>query len=151
MSKFMKNIQGPNEEQRRRREVRRYFDRADNNKDGKLTKEEWFRVLNSSGVPTSMEEVEEFFDSMDRDFDGRLSFEEFMGEESTIEKLFKSMDKDGDGYVTKEEFNSICKNLNPDQVKMAFQKFDKTGDDRLDYREFCHMINKKQEEAEMAD
>ena len=34
--------------------VRRYFDRADNNKDGKLTKEEWFRVLNSSGVPTSM-------------------------------------------------------------------------------------------------
>ena len=68
------------------------FTRADKDGDGKLTKEEWLSVLNSSGVPTTRweqservkmlfrEEVEEFFNSMDRDFDGRLSFEEFMGE-----------------------------------------------------------------------
>ena len=34
-------------------QIRRYFDKADKNKDGKLTKEEWHRVLNSSGVPTT--------------------------------------------------------------------------------------------------
>jgi Ca2+-binding EF-hand superfamily protein len=34
-----------------------------------------------------------------------------------------------------------------DQVKEAFAKFDSSGDDKLDYREFCQMINKKQEEA----
>ena len=78
------------------------FNRADKNKDGKLTEDEWLSVLNASGVPTSREEVEEFFQSMDRDFDGRLSFEEFMGEESNIEKLFKNMDKNGDGVVTKQ-------------------------------------------------
>jgi len=119
------------------------FTRADKNKDGQLTREEWRQVLNASGVPTTMEEVEEFFDSMDRDFDGRLSFEEFMGEESTIEKLFKNMDKNGDGLVTKQEFLTICKNLTDQEVKIAFEKFDTSGDDKLDYREFCTMINMK--------
>jgi len=119
------------------------FTRADKDGDGKLTKEEWLSVLNSSGVPTTREEVEEFFASMDRDFDGRLTFEEFMGEESIIEKLFKNMDKNGDGVVTKEEFQKICKNLTDEQVEMAFSKFDSSGDDKLDYREFCEMINKK--------
>jgi Ca2+-binding EF-hand superfamily protein len=90
--------------------------------------------------------VEEFFASMDRDFDGRLTFEEFMGEETTLEKLFKNMDKNGDGVVTKKEFMSICKNLTDEQVKMAFSKFDTSGDDKLDYREFCEMIRKKEEE-----
>ena len=36
------------------------------------------------------------------------------------------------------------------QVEMAFSKFDSSGDDRLDYREFCAMINKKTEEEEAA-
>jgi len=94
-----------------------------------------------------MEEVEEFFDSMDRDFDGRLSFEEFMGEESPIEKLFKNMDKNGDGLVTKQEFMTICKNLTDEQVKAAFKQFDTSGDDKLDYREFCEMINKRERQG----
>ena len=83
---------------------------------------------------------------MDRDFDGRLTFEEFMGEETPLEKLFKNMDKNGDGVVTKKEFMSICKNLTDEQVKIAFSKFDTSGDDKLDYREFCEMIRKKEEE-----
>ena len=100
---------------------------------------------------------------MDRDYDGRLSFEEFMGDETTLEKLFKNMDKDGDGVVSKQaslqdvyhakfifwlwslhqEFMTICTNLTDDQVKMAFSKFDTSGDDKLDYREFCEMIRQK--------
>ena len=36
------------------------------------------------------------------------------------------------------------------QVEMAFSKFDSSGDDKLDYREFCAMINKKTEEEEAA-
>jgi len=142
----MRNSGGNKEDTRRRAEIRRMFTRADKNKDGKLTQEEWLSVLNSSGVPTTREEVEEFFGSMDRDFDGRLSFEEFMGEESTIEKLFKNMDKNGDGVVTKEEFQKICKNLTKEQVEVAFAKFDQTGNNMLDYREFCDMINTRQEE-----
>ena len=40
---------------------------------------------------------------------------------------------------------TICKNLTDEQVKMAFDKFDTSGDDMLDYREFCMMINKRGE------
>ena len=35
-------------------QVARMFGRADKDGDGKLTKEEWHRVLNSSGCKTSM-------------------------------------------------------------------------------------------------
>merc|ERR1712038_2197508 len=139
--------QGPaGQDSKRRNQIRRMFNKADKNNDGKLTPEEWKQVLNSSGVPTTMQEVDEFFQRMDRDYDGRLSFEEFMGEESQIEKLFKNMDKNGDGFVTKQEFMTICKNLTDERVRVAFDKFDTSGDDRLDYREFCEMINKREEE-----
>merc|ERR1711936_561661 len=119
----------------------RIFTRADKDGDGKLSKEEWFRVLNTAGCETSMEEVSEFFERMDRDYDGKLSFEEFMGEETPLERLFRSMDKDGDGSVTKEEFMSVCKNLSAKQVDDAFTKFDPSGDEKLDFKEFCLMIH----------
>jgi len=143
MSLFSMRGGNPKDQERHRREIRRMFNRADKDGSGSLTKEEWHSVLNSSGCKTSMKEVEEFFDEMDRDFDGRLSFAEFMGEETPLEKLFKSMDKDGDGTVTKEEFSSICKNLTKEQVQDAFTKFDSSGDDKLDYREFCAMIHSR--------
>merc|ERR1712156_290147 len=145
MSFFMSNARrGPKEEARYKREIRKMFDKADKDGDGKLTKEEWFKVLNSSGCDTSMDEVSEFFDRMDRDYDGRLSFGEFMGEETPLEKVFKNMDKDGSGTVSKDEFLKICKNLSKEQVEEAFAKFDTSGDNQLDYKEFCQMIHKKQ-------
>merc|ERR1712192_103564 len=63
----------PDMEIRKRLEVRRYFDKADKDGNGSLTKEEWFNVLNPSGVPTTEEEVQEFFGTMDRDFDQNLT------------------------------------------------------------------------------
>merc|ERR1712181_108960 len=136
----------PDMEIRKRLEVRRYFDKADKDGNGSLTKEEWFNVLNSSGVPTTEEEVQEFFGTMDRDFDQKLTFAEFMGEESHIEKLFKSMDKNNDGFVTKKEFNDVCQNLSEEQVRLAFKQFDTSGDNRLNYKEFCLMIIKREQE-----
>ena len=37
--------------------------------------------------------------------------------------------------------NTVCY-----KVRMAFSKFDTSGDDKLDYKEFCEMIRKKEEE-----
>ena len=34
--------------------VRKYFLRADKDGDGQITKEEWYKVLNDAGVPTTM-------------------------------------------------------------------------------------------------
>jgi len=108
--------------------------------------EEWIRLLKKTGEDVNREEVEKFFAEMDRDFDGRLSLEEFLGEESKIEKLFRLMDKNADGFVTKKEFMTICKKLSKEQVKIAFAQFDTSGDDKLDYREFCKLIQDKEEQ-----
>ena len=48
--------------------------------------------------------------------------------------------------LVNQEFMTICKNLSDEQVKMAFSKFDTSGDDKLDYREFCEMIRKREED-----
>merc|ERR1712029_1068217 len=144
MSFLSSTKRGPREEAKYKREIRKMFDKADRDGDGKLTKEEWYKILNSSGCNTSMKEVSDFFERMDRDYDGRLSFGEFMGEETPLEKVFKRMDKDGDGTVSKEEFSSLCKHLTPSQIEEGFAKFDTSGDARLDYREFCLMIHSRQ-------
>ena len=39
-------------------QVKRYFKKSDKDRNGSLTKEEWYNVLNSSGVPTT-EQVDE--------------------------------------------------------------------------------------------
>merc|ERR1711892_68624 len=93
-------------------------------------------------------EVKKMFAKADRDGDGKLSFEEFMGEETPLEKLFKSMDKEGKGTITKEEFHLVCKNLTKKQVEEAFNKFDSSGDQRLDFKEFCGMIHGNQENSD---
>ena len=41
---------------------------------------------------------------------------------------------------------TICKNLSDEDVKIAFEKFDTSGDNKLDYREFCMMINNRAEQ-----
>ena len=51
-----------------------------------------------------------------------------------------------DYKILVQEFMTICKNLTDEQVRVAFEKFDTSGDDRLDYREFCEMINKREED-----
>ena len=45
-----------------------------------------------------------------------------------------------------QEFLTICKNLSDEDVKIAFEKFDTSGDNKLDYREFCMMINNRAEQ-----
>ena len=89
------------------------------------------------------DEVETLFNERDRDRDGSLSFQEFMGQETQMEKAFRMMDKDGDGFVTKTEFKKVCKNLTKEQVEAAFNKFDAAGNGKLNYIEFCDMMNRR--------
>merc|ERR1711890_1966 len=78
----------PDMEIRKRLEVRRYFDKADKDGNGSLTKEEWYNVLNSSGVPTTEAEVEDFFKTMDKNNDGFVT--------KKVELAFKQFDTSGD-------------------------------------------------------
>lgn len=132
------------DEKKKKDEVKKFFLRAVSmESDGKLSKDQWLRVLSEAGIRKTTDEVDRMFENKDKDLDGRLSFEEFMGEESRAEKLFKLMDKDGDGYVTKHEFKEVCKNLRKDQVEAAFKRFDQTGNDKLNLKEFSDMMSKR--------
>ena len=42
-----------------------------------------------------------------------------------------------------QEFKKFCHNLSSAQVTAAFAKFDISGDDKLDYQEFCGMMNSR--------
>merc|ERR1711953_1203761 len=142
----MRGEGGQKEEFRKRMELRKYFLQADKDNNGFITKDEWFSVLNSAGVPTTMREVEGFFKILDKNLDGKLSFEEFLGEENHIEKIFKTMDKDNDGFVSKSEFHAVCPNLSRDQVDKAFSTFDTNSYGKLNYKEFCIMVTTKEQE-----
>ena len=94
------------------------------------------------------EDVQQLFRDKDRDHDGYLSFEEFIGQETKIEIAFKAMDRDGDGYISKDEFIKVCKGLTKEQVNAAFNKFDKDGTGKLNYREFCSMMNNRKKSSD---
>merc|ERR1719474_729667 len=144
MSWFLMN--NKKKEEKRKEEIKKQFLRAvTKESDGKLSKDQWTKVLLDAKIHKTSDEVEKILESKELDVDGRLSFEEFMGEPSRAEKLFKLMDKDGDGYVTKSEFKEVCKNLNKEQIEATFKKFDQTGNDKLNLQEFRDMMNKRGE------
>ena len=48
--------------------------------------------------------------------------------------------------ITFQEFRSFCKALSTKQVEAAFRKFDISGDNELDYEEFCKLMNSRDKE-----
>ena len=88
------------------------------------------------------------FREKDKDFDGRMSYEEFVGHETRFELAFKALDTNGDGFVSKSEFKKICPNMTKEQVDAAFAKFDKDKTGRINYTEFCSMLNKNQQQQQ---
>ena len=105
--------------------------------------------------------MDKLFRDHDKDGDGKLSWREFAGEETKNERAFKLMDENHDGKITKsvsrcqqmsdfskilfsvQEFKKFCHNLSSAQVTAAFAKFDISGDDKLNYQEFCGMMNSR--------
>ena len=43
----------------------------------------------------------------------------------------------------KQEFKKFCGNLSMEQVDAAFKAFDLSGDNKLDYDEFCKLMNNR--------
>lgn len=87
-------------------------------------------------------DVIDVFREKDKNLDGLMSYEEFVGHETRIELAFKALDTNGDGFVSRSEFKKICPNMTKEQMDAAFAKFDKDKTGRINYSEFCSMLNK---------
>jgi len=135
-------------EDRKKDEIKKQFLKAvslSNETDGKLSRDQWTKVLIDAGIKKNTDEAEKLLESKDIDIEGRLSYEQFMGEQTRAEKLFKLMDKDGDGWISKNEFKEVCKNLSKEQIEATFKKFDQTGNEKLNLKEFSEMMGKRTE------
>ena len=93
----------------------------------------------------------EVFRERDRDLSGTMSFEEFCGHETRNELAFKAIDKNGDGFISKHEFRRICPNMSQEEIDRAFAKFDKDKTGRINYREYCEMLNKRLDKTKRSD
>ena len=87
--------------------LRKYFDKADRDKDGEISMNDWVEALERAKFPHTQEDVERLFRENDKDLDGKLSWEEFCGEPTKSEKAFCLMDVDKNGKVSKEVISFI--------------------------------------------
>merc|ERR1712210_419654 len=55
-------------------QLKKHFDRADKEKLGEISKEDWFDTLAAAGLNVNMIDVEALFEAQDRDLDGKLSW-----------------------------------------------------------------------------
>ena len=74
---------------------------------------------------------------MDMDKNGKVSKE--------VEMIFITIDSFSNFFF--QEFRSFCKALSTKQVEIAFQKFDISGDEELDYQEFCRLMNSRDKQS----
>ena len=131
--------------------LKQTFEEIDLNKDGTLTFDELKTCL--SKVIDDDGSFETLFNAFDTDNNGKVAYTEFLAgliEENIYmkqEKLldaFKLFDFDNDGKISKSEVISVLKglNINDNNLKESIHLFDINGDNELDFKEFCNMMNK---------
>lgn len=140
-------------DRRKEDEMQKAFSEADKNKDGYLSLEEYMEVFQGHGVAITKDEAMIYFNSKDRDRDGRISFDEFCDRETVAERAFRAMDVNGDGYISRAEMLQAssrgARRLSASDVEACFREYDRDRDNRLNFAEFCVMMNAKHHSAQV--
>merc|ERR1719331_803345 len=126
------------------------FRRADNSSEGKLTVEDYLKVLQDNRLTATKEEINMMMDIADKNKDGLITRAEVLGEKSRgqvkgdqalrAERAFGLMDRNNDGFITKQEMLSTTSKLTAKQVTAVFDRNDKDGDGKLSKGEFKEMM-----------
>jgi len=134
-------------DKRKEEDLIKAFSDADKNHDGFLSMDEYIKVFHDHGVNITAEEVALYFATKDKDRDGLISYEEFCDKKTKTEIAFEALDINSDGYISKNEMVSASirsgRRLSKVEVDAAFKEYDKNKDNKLSYKEFCIMMNKR--------
>ena len=129
----------------KRADLTRAFKDADADGDGRLTKEEYINVYRSQGVNMSEEAADAIFNDRDKDMDGRISYDEFIGELTATERIWNAMDgarnNDVGVQAAKRAAIKYKKSLPQNIVRGIVDSFNEGSDKKLNYTEFCALIN----------
>lgn len=129
----------------------KFFDEADTDKTGSLSKLELYRVLQKSGVKA--DGVLKSFNDMDSNKDGSVTKAEFMAElskihpkdvlESDLRTEFSKWDPDGSGYITLDEMKQVMakRGLNPEHASLG--DMDVNEDNKVNFEEFLKVFRNK--------
>jgi len=139
-----------NEDKRQEQALQEAFRRADNNSEGKLTVDDYLKVLQDNHLTATKEEISVMMDIADKNKDGLISRAEVLGEKSRgqvkgeqavrAERAFGLMDRNNDGFITKQEMLNTTSKLTAKQVSAVFDRNDKDGDGKLSKEEFKEMM-----------
>ncbi|KAJ7568609.1 hypothetical protein O6H91_01G039900 [Diphasiastrum complanatum] len=139
-------------------ELQRVFDAFDENKDGKLSREDLGRSLEKLGLNLSEQELMAIVMEVDKNGNGFVDLEEFLAlyskdvsnleepEEEYLKETFQIFDKNKDGFISAEELQHMMCNMgfaegtNVVDCRHMIKGVDRDGDGLVDFMDFKHMM-----------
>ena len=134
------------------------FNQIDVNGDGKISKAELLKGLQSKIKSDTLEEdVEQIYKNIDMDNNGYIEYEEFVRaavskerfiNENVLKFAFRYFDKDGSGEITFDEIETIFKESVADKTKVheslkkIVDEVDTNGDGIISFNEFSAIMKK---------
>ena len=137
---------------------------CDQNHDGKITKREFMKAVQTMGESSLKYDFDELMRSIDKNGDGEISIEEYLhalekalvpsgmagsrfssvDANAELREAFYMYDMNNDGYITKEEFRTTMKslgeNLTEEEVDAMMSQADTNGDGKISMEEFVHLM-----------
>eukprot|EP00091_Calanus_sinicus_P020666 TRINITY_DN5785_c0_g1_i1.p1 TRINITY_DN5785_c0_g1~~TRINITY_DN5785_c0_g1_i1.p1 ORF type:complete len:189 (-),score=91.73 TRINITY_DN5785_c0_g1_i1:13-504(-) len=131
--------------------MRDTFREADKDKSGKLNLRELEKlVLAMSGMKKEFAEM--ILKHADHDRDMMINYEELVNmfayddPEDKVKAMYRMYDTDKDGSISKRELAKLMSmgesQIGSGMMSLVWSMADEDGDGRLDYDEFCKLLNK---------
>eukprot|EP00794_Sanderia_malayensis_P015187 gene15187-16753_t len=138
---------------REKTEFRKVFDLIDEDGSGKITKDEFSKLMKKLNQETSADNMDKMFNAADKDGSGAIDFDEFLAtfesnasppSKSDLEESFKMIDKNGDGFLSREEIKAglaaVGEPLSDESVDEMLAAADTNHDGKISYEEFTKML-----------
>lgn len=136
-------------------EMIKLFKEIDYNNDGSIDIEELYLKYGKYFAGTDEEQwekVEEFIKNVDINKSGKIEYAEFLTVASIINKemhvktmreIFNFYDESNNGYIDAGDLKEIFEdqNMSTEAIKKIINDFDKDGDRKISFDEFCDMFN----------